>query len=578
MDTEARLQELSQRVAGLEQSTERRLTLLERQLAALSSQALVPPAPVAPPPPVAPMPPPPDGTTGAVVAAPRAVPLLDVEAILRWIGVGLVVVAGLFLVSTAITRGWITPTMQLLAAASAGAALLAGSLRFRDDRPDWSSAMGLGGSFVLISSAGASYAWLGMVTAGTAGLLVAGALTLCVGAALRTRFDVMAAGAAVTALLSTSWWLTDLSPPMRWLWAGGVVAATSAVGIANRWPLSRLAPGWLGALITIGLAFGAGGEQDERGLALGGVLAIAATLWAGPNLVEVQRRVNRAAGTAPGRAVDVRTLALVPGYVWLCLIGIDGNRTGDVVGRTAIGVALFFALVGAATALASTRTAAFSTLLGASGLLSLGTAILVDGPALLVALTAQSVVSVVIGRLLDDRAMRFAGIIVGLTASTVGLHHILAVIGDDGFANVPYAVATLLPLGLWTVAAANSKDRTRGAFTACFAGAWIGLMLWLAAALLAAPQGLGLISGAWALLAAAGLAIGLARRIDLVRVAGLLTLGATLVKLFTVDLEAVDVLARVALFFLVGVGLIVLGMKVPAITSSSQEPPRPGQP
>jgi len=43
---------------------------------------------------------------------------------------------------------------------------------------------------------------------------------------------------------------------------------------------------------------------------------------------------------------------------------------------------------------------------------------------------------------------------------------------------------------------------------------------------------------------------------------GLITLGVTVVKLVTVDLDAVDTMWRAGLFFLVGIGLLRLGLLV----------------
>ena len=74
-------------------------------------------------------------------------------------------------------------------------------------------------------------------------------------------------------------------------------------------------------------------------------------------------------------------------------------------------------------------------------------------------------------------------------------------------------------------------------------------------------------------MAGAALVVGLTQRIDVVRGVGLATLALTLAKLFTVDLAEVDVLARVILFFVVGVGLIVLGLKVPNLISRGNGAP-----
>ena len=66
-------------------------------------------------------------------------------------------------------------------------------------------------------------------------------------------------------------------------------------------------------------------------------------------------------------------------------------------------------------------------------------------------------------------------------------------------------------------------------------------------------------------MACAGLVVGLTQRFAVVKNVALGTLGLTLAKLVTVDLAEVDVFWRVGLFFVIGIGLITLGLKVPSL-------------
>ena len=104
MDIERQVQDLTERVAILE--------------AALLTRASVAPH-LAPPPPPGAVPTgapppfssaPPGPPTGPQVSALSANPFeWGIESVLRWAGVALVTLAGIFLVSTAVTRGWIGP-------------------------------------------------------------------------------------------------------------------------------------------------------------------------------------------------------------------------------------------------------------------------------------------------------------------------------------------------------------------------------------------------------------------------------------------------------------------------------------
>ena len=63
---------------------------------------------------------------------PSASPI-DLEKVFRLGGISLVVLAAVFFVSTAISRGWIGPTAELALAAFASLAMIAQSFRFSKD-------------------------------------------------------------------------------------------------------------------------------------------------------------------------------------------------------------------------------------------------------------------------------------------------------------------------------------------------------------------------------------------------------------------------------------------------------------
>ena len=63
--------------------------------------------------------------------------VVDSETVLKWGGVALVVLAVGFAVSTAISRNWIGPELQLVGALAVGFALIGAGLRLRSTRPGW---------------------------------------------------------------------------------------------------------------------------------------------------------------------------------------------------------------------------------------------------------------------------------------------------------------------------------------------------------------------------------------------------------------------------------------------------------
>jgi len=219
------------------------------------------------------------------------------------------------------------------------------------------------------------------------------------------------------------------------------------------------------------------------------------------------------------------------------------------------------------------RLISIMTIFGSLGLLALGFAIYLDGPALMVALMGQAVTSYYLSRRLSDNMLRYGSYVVGLASSVLATYEMFDALDRDGFPNVGHGLATLLVVLCWVTAAAffYGRDDLDSSFQLLFVGAWAGTMLWLASALIGAPQGLMLISAAWTLLACAGLVLGLTERLSTVRNVALSTLGITLFKLVSVDMSEVDVFWRVGLFFVVGMGLIALGLKVPSLIGPSPD-------
>ncbi len=60
-----------------------------------------------------------------------------IEQLLKWSGLVLMFLSALFLVSTAIKRGWIGPELQLLGAGAIGAGLIGGGLVMGQRRAGW---------------------------------------------------------------------------------------------------------------------------------------------------------------------------------------------------------------------------------------------------------------------------------------------------------------------------------------------------------------------------------------------------------------------------------------------------------
>ncbi len=582
MDIEREVAELIKRVAALE--------------AAVMPAAIAPPAPIAPPTPgpvflpavppgaapvayppptTAPMAYPPRPRPEDAVAAGQP-PTLEqaafewgIEAMLRWAGVVLVTLAGIFLVSTAISRGWIGPELQLLGAALGGVALLGGAVHLSESRRPWALALGCGGSVVLAASALATHEWLDLVGPGVALALFAATTVVSIAVALELRLEGIALTAGVVAMLAALDTLDNLGDGATLVWVATCIIGSSVLGLAKTWPRVRLVSGWLGAAILLLYAIAHDVDGSLQAMGFVGAAVIACTLWAGP-IVAHKRAPASVTGSFEGsswHALDYRLAAAVPAWTWAVVVGLLSPIAGPDAGLIAMTLALGFLGLAAAGWRHVQRLVSISTILGSLALLALGFAMYLEGPALMVALAGQAVTSYYLGIRLDDKMLRYAGVAAGLLSSALAVTEMLDALDNDRFASLGAGLSTLLIVGGWVGATVvlYRQDQHANTFEPPFVGAWAGVMLWLAAALIGAPQGLVVISISWAIMACAGLVLGLTGRNSMVRNIAMGTLGITLFKLVSVDMSEVDVFWRVGLFFVVGMGLIALGLKVPAL-------------
>lgn len=496
-----------------------------------------------------------------------------IEALLRWAGVSLVTLAGIFLVSTAISRGWIGPELQLLGAALGGVVMLGAAVYTNRNRAPWALAFGSGGTLVLAASTLATHHWLDLIGPAPAVWLFALAMGTAMAVALTVRLEALATLTAIVTMVAPLDTLDALGTGHVVLWISGAIVLSSALGLFTSWPGPRLLAGWSGALLLLMYTSIEVVDGAARSLTVTAAALVAATLWVGAALALRSPSGPGRWGSFDVEPIDARMSAVVPAWTWAMFVAALPSEPALGAGVIAILTALAFGMLAATARTEIPHAVTMSTLLGSAALLTTGFVLELDGPALLTALTGQACVSYELGRRLRDRALRIGGIVVGVAASALAVVTMLAAVDLQGFATVGDAAATLLVVGLWAALAFTLRRTTsESTFDLVYAGAWAGFMLWIVAALLGAPQGLMLISGAWAALACLGLVRGITARDALVRNVALWTLAVTLCKLVVVDMAEVDVFWRVGLFFAVGVGLITLGMRIPALAGEVIEP------
>jgi len=639
MQYEPTLGDLDQLVRRLESDLDQRLGRIEHKMdavlatlpAGVSAAGQAPPAPVTsppapvtpasaapmqtaatdgrrlPPPPVGPPPPPPPAPAPAwTTPAPKPAFDLDFdvtpERFVRWAGLVLVALAAIFLVSTAIQRGWIGPELQLAGATAAGLGLLAGALRLRDHGPGWPTSLGIAGATVLAFCATATHTWLDLVPAPAAVVALAAASTVSVAAAWRLGRESVAVAAGLAAL-----WVppalglhADLTPGVMALAVAAMVAAATALGLVRPWPLVRTGVSWVAALLLLAVlaevdVVGERVEVPGRGPASAVAVAlVTAALWLGPVLatILVGRRPGPEAGAANPRsaflrsllgpstvggqlaALDHRLLAVVPAWCWLAVAAVTGSDQPRPLGLLGLAVGAGFALVAAASWLRLPRALGLMQALGVSGVVAVALIALVDGPLLMVALTVQTAATAVVAHRFRDTALGVSAGITGALAVLLATGDIFRTIGEGdptlGGALAQAFVVAAVGATAFAIHRLGRRDLEGPAFVA----AWGLALLWPVATFLPGPQGNVVVSAVWAAMAVGAIVAGLRWISSLsatVRTVGLLTLALTVGKLLTVDLAVVDVFWRAGLFFLVGAGLLRLAYVLPRLAAQARE-------
>ncbi len=427
---------------------------------------------------------------------------IGVEALLRWVGIALVVLAAAFLVSTAIDRGWITREMQLMGAAIIGSAMLANAVRllsgatsdsgagadssidqFKLTRRQWATAFGNGGAVVFIVSAGAAYGWLGLWTAGTGLGLVAVAAAISLLVAMRTRLESVAITSTAAMFVVPSWARIIVDAPVAatGIWLGGFAIVALVVGLEQRWPLYRLASTVAAAAWTFGLAaaLAADGNTNHRNAGLALVAVVAAVLCLGPALSDYHRRSKVPAGPMPTEpssptptlaGLDYRSVMALPLWTLGSVALFAGIEAESSAGRLALALACGFMILALGTRYANVgrwlpgfgETLFASHLFGAGVLILTASVLLLDQSALVVALAGQGLATLVIGYRLNDLWLKANGMVLAAAAWLGSTGVLLDRIADGTRADMTVDVGPLLAivvLGAFAVVVERHEKR-----------------------------------------------------------------------------------------------------------------------
>lgn len=480
---------------------------------------------------------------------------MDSETVLKWGGVGLVVLAVGFAVSTAISRNWIGPELQLAGALLVGFGLIGAGLRVRENRPAWTHALCSGGVLALFTTF-ASDLFLDrandVVAFAATAVIAAGALFLA--RTIRSEWVAAAAlfgGAIGWAVIGDG----DAPVGAYVAWYVLLVAAVIAISLERRWMAIRPAAHVVGMIATLGTSGLADTSSDQTLVGVATVV-FAIGLVVVPSIGDLsslwqQFEVQVAAAAAPWA-------------FFVTMISTLEERSDRVIAIVALAIAA--AAAGTALGLRQRLRHAHvvSLLLGASVTTSIGLSILLSTSAAFVALAIQAAGLVVMSRALDRnvRVLINAAVLAAISLVYVLIRMIDAWEDDVRVGHDIAHAVILVAIGVGVHQTGQRLVQRAGA-----AGLLALALIWLGSVLVHLPQGQAVVSVSWAVVGTAVFLAGVMTKRADAATAGLAVIGLTVGKLLTVDLREVDTLWRAGLFFVVGLGLMRLGFLLPRLTS-----------
>lgn len=629
-----RLRQLESRVAELEanQSADSVAdpsgAVLSPSFAGRSLGAPPPPPPTwhgTPPPPTgAPLFAPPGPHRSEKPSGRTSRPLSEVgsEVLLKWSGLGLLFLAAVFLVGTAISRGWIGPRMQLSGAALGGLALIGMGLRLRKV-PGWTEPLVQVGFAVLYVCSGAAWDWLDL---GSATRSTAIAVGLTIHAIVLAR-HLRAWGIALVSLigvLTVSIWVDYFDAVgigLSFAFLFGIVILFTVLYLEQGWRLLWLIMVLATALLVLVEANSTvlGDVETPETMVRAVLLSLLALVyWFAPvALAFITKRGNSgspisAGADAPAGAdneplsgghssgghssdahssgvssFDVETLftyefriaLFVPVWLWTTVLDFD-TATDTKLVLVGAAIAVFAAVSAVSTRQIVGRTFFLTQCLAASIMISIVLVPLFDGPVLLAAFALQTAVLVGLIRHVDDLWFALQGVLSATIVLIVSGSWMLWAIGDD--LEIGKDTVNVVIIGLAAVLSGLehwwhrrkpvdagpvrrlSTDIGELGLLACYAAG----LLWVVGVFVHFSNGQAIVTAIWTGFAVVVIGAALANRSQRVLQLGLLTLALVVAKLLTIDLAEVDAFVRVALFFVIGLGLLALSYQLPRLMAS----------
>jgi len=489
-----------------------------------------------------------------------SIPTHDSQWWLSRIGIALLLFGVLYLFKYAVDQGWLSPLIRVLMGIGLGAGLMILGVRLHASRGWYARALLVGGIVTHFIAMYAAFHWYDLVSqlAAIAVLSFVSVLAL----ALAIRLDdvsVAVTGAAGALLTPIVLYGPPGSVPLMMAHFTGTLAILSAVFLAKGWRTFIWASfyvAWSVLLLT------AAEEADDgtRAAILWTTVGIAAGLisfWFVPlireRLVmldpEKWKRPLPAGGAPKTPNLDrhAHVLSVLTPLVALLAVAIVWDLSRPATGWIALGMAVLASVVfGVVSFWRGGDRLAFSQAVTVVSLLTLAFALILDGNALLVALSVEAAALHLIGlRTKDEITLRAGQAILAAVAFWV-LSRLITFDGQLPAVFNPDALVNALVIGIALFLATKLRDDDEAAGYTLVAH--IMILAWLARELSSLPNGGAMVTLAWGAYGISLLIYALMRRRSGMRRVAMATLLIMVAKLFLVDLAQLAPIWRIMLF------------------------------
>ncbi len=496
----------------------------------------------------------------AAVPGKISIPARDSQWWLSRIGIALLLFGVLYLFKYAVDQGWLSPLIRVLMGIGLGAGLMILGVRLHASRGWYARALLVGGIITHFIAMYAAFHWYDLVSQLVAIAVLSFVSVLALTLAIRLDdASVAVTGAAGLLLTPIVLYGPPGSVPLMMAHFTGTLAISSAVFLAKGWRTFVWASFYVAWSVLLFTSAAAADDGTQTALiwTTVGIAAGLVSFWFVPlireRLVmldpEKWKRPPLESGVpnTPNLDRHAHVLSVFTPLVALLAVAIVWDLPRPAAGWVALGMA---ALGSAAFVVVNAwRTGdrlAFSQAVTVVSLLTLAFALILDGNALLVALSVEAAALHLIGlRTKDETTLRAGQAILAAVAFWV-LSRLIRFDGQLPAVFNPDALVDALAIGIALFLATRLRDQDEAAGYG-IAG-HILILAWLARELSSLPNGGAMVTLAWGAYGIGLLIYALIGQRSGVQRVAMATLLVMVIKLFLVDLAQLAPIWRIMLF------------------------------